>query len=141
MPFTTPPNAAILLLSQRERDRPSSDPSASVHWDSSLPPATAAEKCGAPIAWKSIATMPIEPDSIGADLRYFGRACSRQRRDKRCSISACSGRFSCRHGGAVGRFFLEDEVVLDAVKDIDDGVARSRRQTRERLLADCLVNE
>ncbi|MGC2200384.1 MAG: hypothetical protein WA633_09605 [Stellaceae bacterium] len=22
----------------------------------------AAEKCGAPIAWKSIATMPIEPD-------------------------------------------------------------------------------
>jgi len=33
-----------------------------VHWDSSLPPAEAAEKCGAPIAWKSIATMPIEPD-------------------------------------------------------------------------------
>ena len=33
-----------------------------VHWDSSLPPATAAEKCGAPIAWRSIATMPIEPD-------------------------------------------------------------------------------
>jgi NAD(P)-dependent dehydrogenase (short-subunit alcohol dehydrogenase family) len=33
-----------------------------VHWDTSLPPAEAAEKCGAPIAWKSIATMPIEPD-------------------------------------------------------------------------------
>jgi NAD(P)-dependent dehydrogenase (short-subunit alcohol dehydrogenase family) len=33
-----------------------------VHWDSSLPPPEAAEKCGAPIAWKSIATMPIEPD-------------------------------------------------------------------------------
>jgi NAD(P)-dependent dehydrogenase (short-subunit alcohol dehydrogenase family) len=33
-----------------------------VHWDRSLPPAEAAEKCGAPIAWKSIATMPIEPD-------------------------------------------------------------------------------
>ena len=33
-----------------------------VHWDSSLPPAAAAEKFGAPIAWKSIATMPIEPD-------------------------------------------------------------------------------
>src|SRR5271155_4378904 len=33
-----------------------------VHWDSSLAPAEAAEKCGAPIAWKSIATMPIEPD-------------------------------------------------------------------------------
>jgi NAD(P)-dependent dehydrogenase (short-subunit alcohol dehydrogenase family) len=33
-----------------------------VHWDSSLPPAEAAEKCGAPIAWKPIATMPIEPD-------------------------------------------------------------------------------
>jgi NAD(P)-dependent dehydrogenase (short-subunit alcohol dehydrogenase family) len=32
------------------------------HWDASLPPAEAAEKCGAPIAWKSIATMPIEPD-------------------------------------------------------------------------------
>jgi NAD(P)-dependent dehydrogenase (short-subunit alcohol dehydrogenase family) len=33
-----------------------------VHWDTALPPAEAAEKCGAPIAWKSIATMPIEPD-------------------------------------------------------------------------------
>jgi NAD(P)-dependent dehydrogenase (short-subunit alcohol dehydrogenase family) len=33
-----------------------------VHWDASLPPAEAAEKCSAPIAWKSIATMPIEPD-------------------------------------------------------------------------------
>ena len=33
-----------------------------VHWDTTLPPAEAAEKCGAPIAWKSIATMPIEPD-------------------------------------------------------------------------------
>jgi NAD(P)-dependent dehydrogenase (short-subunit alcohol dehydrogenase family) len=32
------------------------------HWDNSLPPAEAAEKCGAPIAWKAIATMPIEPD-------------------------------------------------------------------------------
>ena len=32
------------------------------HWDTSLPPAEAAEKCGAPIAWKTIATMPIEPD-------------------------------------------------------------------------------
>lgn len=32
-----------------------------VHWDTALPPASAAEKCGAPIAWKSIATMPIEP--------------------------------------------------------------------------------
>ncbi|MBI3517616.1 MAG: SDR family oxidoreductase [Proteobacteria bacterium] len=31
------------------------------HWDTTLPPAEAAEKCGAPIAWKSIATMPIEP--------------------------------------------------------------------------------
>ncbi len=33
-----------------------------VHWDTSLPPDQAAEKCGAPIAWTSIATMPIEPD-------------------------------------------------------------------------------
>jgi NAD(P)-dependent dehydrogenase (short-subunit alcohol dehydrogenase family) len=32
------------------------------HWDKTLPPAEAALKCGAPIAWKSIATMPIEPD-------------------------------------------------------------------------------
>ena len=32
-----------------------------VHWDGSLPPAEAAEKCGAPIAWKPIATMPIVP--------------------------------------------------------------------------------
>jgi NAD(P)-dependent dehydrogenase (short-subunit alcohol dehydrogenase family) len=32
------------------------------HWDPALPPAEAAEKCGAPIAWKAIATMPIEPD-------------------------------------------------------------------------------
>jgi NAD(P)-dependent dehydrogenase (short-subunit alcohol dehydrogenase family) len=32
------------------------------HWDTSLPPAEAAEKCGSPIAWKAIATMPIEPD-------------------------------------------------------------------------------
>jgi NAD(P)-dependent dehydrogenase (short-subunit alcohol dehydrogenase family) len=32
------------------------------HWDASLPPAAAAEKCGAPIAWTGIATMPIEPD-------------------------------------------------------------------------------
>src|SRR5260221_9265778 len=31
------------------------------HWDTTLPPAEAPEKCGAPIAWKSIATMPIEP--------------------------------------------------------------------------------
>jgi len=31
------------------------------HWDPSLPPAVAAEKSGAPIAWKAIATMPIEP--------------------------------------------------------------------------------
>lgn len=31
-----------------------------VHWDTSLPPEQAAEKCGSPIAWTSIATMPIE---------------------------------------------------------------------------------
>jgi NAD(P)-dependent dehydrogenase (short-subunit alcohol dehydrogenase family) len=30
-------------------------------WDTSLPPAKAAEKAGAPIAWLSIARMPIEP--------------------------------------------------------------------------------
>src|SRR5579864_3007499 len=32
-----------------------------VHWVPALPPAEAAEKSGAPIAWTSIATMPIEP--------------------------------------------------------------------------------
>ena len=32
-----------------------------VHWDPALPPEEAAEKAGAPIAWTSIATMPIEP--------------------------------------------------------------------------------
>jgi len=32
-----------------------------VHWDPALPPEAAAEKAGAPIAWTSIATMPIEP--------------------------------------------------------------------------------
>jgi hypothetical protein len=32
-----------------------------VHWDRSLPPREAAEKAGAPVAWTSIATMPIEP--------------------------------------------------------------------------------
>lgn len=32
-----------------------------VHWDAALPAAEAAERCGAPIAWTSIATMPIEP--------------------------------------------------------------------------------
>ena len=30
-------------------------------WDASLPPAAAAEQAGAPIAWMSIARMPIEP--------------------------------------------------------------------------------
>jgi NAD(P)-dependent dehydrogenase (short-subunit alcohol dehydrogenase family) len=32
-----------------------------VHWDTSLPPEVAAEKAGAPVAWTSIATMPITP--------------------------------------------------------------------------------
>ncbi len=32
-----------------------------VHWDPSLPPADAAAKAGAPVAWTDIATMPIEP--------------------------------------------------------------------------------
>jgi NAD(P)-dependent dehydrogenase (short-subunit alcohol dehydrogenase family) len=31
------------------------------HWDASLPPAEAAEKAGAPAAWRSIATLPIVP--------------------------------------------------------------------------------
>jgi NAD(P)-dependent dehydrogenase (short-subunit alcohol dehydrogenase family) len=32
-----------------------------VHWDAALPPEQAAEKAGAPVAWTSIATMPITP--------------------------------------------------------------------------------
>jgi NAD(P)-dependent dehydrogenase (short-subunit alcohol dehydrogenase family) len=32
-----------------------------VHWDPTLPPQEAAEKAGAPVAWTSIATMPITP--------------------------------------------------------------------------------
>ena len=32
-----------------------------VHWDPRLPPEEAAEKAGAPVAWTSIATMPITP--------------------------------------------------------------------------------
>ena len=33
-----------------------------VHWDAALPPAEAAETCGAPIAWTSLGVLPIEPD-------------------------------------------------------------------------------
>jgi len=32
-----------------------------VHWDPTLPPEEAAERAGAPVAWTSIATMPITP--------------------------------------------------------------------------------
>jgi len=32
-----------------------------IHWDPRLPPEEAAAKCGAPVAWSDIATMPIEP--------------------------------------------------------------------------------
>ena len=32
-----------------------------VHWDPELPPEQAAEKAGSPVAWTSIATMPITP--------------------------------------------------------------------------------
>jgi NAD(P)-dependent dehydrogenase (short-subunit alcohol dehydrogenase family) len=32
-----------------------------VHWDPALPPEQAAEKASAPVAWTSIATMPITP--------------------------------------------------------------------------------
>jgi hypothetical protein len=32
-----------------------------VHWDAALPREQAAEKSGAPVAWTSIATMPITP--------------------------------------------------------------------------------
>jgi hypothetical protein len=32
-----------------------------VHWDTQLPAEEAAEKAGAPVAWTSIATMPITP--------------------------------------------------------------------------------
>src|SRR5207302_9288297 len=39
-----------------------------VHWDKGLPPEQAADKAGAPVAWTSIATMPIEPPA-GAEPR------------------------------------------------------------------------
>jgi NAD(P)-dependent dehydrogenase (short-subunit alcohol dehydrogenase family) len=32
-----------------------------IHWDPRLSPEEAAAKCGAPVAWSDIATMPIEP--------------------------------------------------------------------------------
>jgi NAD(P)-dependent dehydrogenase (short-subunit alcohol dehydrogenase family) len=32
-----------------------------IHWDTALPPEQAAERAGAPVAWTSIATMPITP--------------------------------------------------------------------------------
>jgi hypothetical protein len=32
-----------------------------IHWDTRLSPEEAAEKAGAPVAWTSIATMPITP--------------------------------------------------------------------------------
>jgi NAD(P)-dependent dehydrogenase (short-subunit alcohol dehydrogenase family) len=32
-----------------------------VHWDTELPPEEAAERAGAPVAWTSIATLPITP--------------------------------------------------------------------------------
>ena len=32
-----------------------------IHWDQPLPPEQAAEKAGAPVAWTSIAAMPIRP--------------------------------------------------------------------------------
>jgi NAD(P)-dependent dehydrogenase (short-subunit alcohol dehydrogenase family) len=32
-----------------------------IHWDPALPPEQAAERAGAPVAWTSIATMPITP--------------------------------------------------------------------------------
>jgi hypothetical protein len=35
-----------------------------IHWDSALPPEQAAEKAGAPVAWTSIATMPITPSRL-----------------------------------------------------------------------------
>jgi NAD(P)-dependent dehydrogenase (short-subunit alcohol dehydrogenase family) len=35
-----------------------------VHWDTKLPPEEAAEKAGAPVAWTSIATMPITPSRL-----------------------------------------------------------------------------
>jgi NAD(P)-dependent dehydrogenase (short-subunit alcohol dehydrogenase family) len=33
-----------------------------VHWNPALPPAQAADGCGAPIAWTALGVMPIEPD-------------------------------------------------------------------------------
>ena len=42
-----------------------------VHWDTGLPPEQAAEKAGAPVAWTSIATLPIRPGRSEHSKHYF----------------------------------------------------------------------
>lgn len=50
----------LFLLSEEARDV-NAKRFVAVDWDTSLPPAKAAEKAAAPIAWLGIARMPVEP--------------------------------------------------------------------------------
>ena len=51
----------LLWLVSREADRVNARRFVAVDWDTTLPPAQAAEKAGVPIAWLGIARMPVEP--------------------------------------------------------------------------------
>jgi NAD(P)-dependent dehydrogenase (short-subunit alcohol dehydrogenase family) len=51
----------LLFLVSDEAGRINGRRFVAADWDSTLPAAQAAEKAGAPIAWMSIARMPIEP--------------------------------------------------------------------------------
>jgi NAD(P)-dependent dehydrogenase (short-subunit alcohol dehydrogenase family) len=54
-------NPVLLWLVSPESEGVTAQRFIAADWDASLPPAKAAEKAGAPIAWLSIARMPIEP--------------------------------------------------------------------------------
>jgi hypothetical protein len=57
-----------------------------VHSDPALPPEQAAEKAGAPVAWTSIATMPITPSPL---LTHPAARCGSK--SARPSTPACPG--------------------------------------------------
>src|ERR1700730_9625438 len=77
--------------------------------------------------------------------RWFSRppySSSRQSaQGNRSVISSSDAAGHCRRGRAVGRFLLEDEVVLDAVQDIDDSVTGLRRHAGEGFFAGRLVDD
>src|ERR1700730_18540709 len=59
----------------------------------------------------------------------------------RSVISSSDAAGHCRRGRAVGRFLLEDEVILDAVQDVNDSVPGLRRHAGEGFFADRLVDD